>query len=199
MTPPKRKLVVKQAPQKPPALPERSSYMDTLRAVSGGKDTKVIRNKLSDALLGVLKADGAYQPAFNTVLMPSVVDPYGDEEVLAHEMGHRRQMGSNPFKSAGAMYDAPNSAPERPIERAAFDKIDPYYKTSPSEGYAQAFKTAVQILRNTANPSSPILQDDKIRSGIGEAESVYPGVGSIIRSLLNEPIYAKHPLHQFIK
>ena len=141
---------------------------------------------------------------------------------LSHEAGHRADFRRNdapgrnaPFKLPDVELPAPPQgkqvqvAPlevrvEKPYDpyekqREARGKVDKYYQTSPEEGYAQAFATAMSILRNTPR----FLQEGKTRddyaNALGEAEAFTPGVGGIVEALLKEKVFQKHPLQRVYK
>jgi hypothetical protein len=87
-----------------------------------------------------------------------------------------------------SMYDYERTQ-RSPLERKAELDVDPYYRHNPSEAFAQAFKNAFAFLQETA-------RDPKIdyRKFAGDLEANTPGMGLILRDLMEHPLYEKHPL-----
>lgn len=90
-------------------------------------------------------------------------------------------------------------ARQRKLINNARGKVDPYYQTSPAEGYAQAFATAMEVLRNTPRILQKGTTRDEYANGLAEAEAFTPGTGGIVEALLKEPIFKNHPLQRFYK
>jgi len=186
------------APEDYSLHPEDSPMMDTLRAVTDGKNTSIHRGSLPELINKLRGAAGSYHPLFNAVAVSSD-DPYGQEHILAHEMGHRKQLGSLPFTVPDKRFAIPSKATS-PLQQKALDKINDYSKAGPREAYAESFAAAFQALRNMANPNNEFIKDEnKLRNSLGEAEGQYPGLGSILSELLKEPIYKEHPLQKFFQ
>jgi hypothetical protein len=123
---------------------------------------------------------GVYQNLPDFVgIKPSKSELYTPRETLAHEMGH---------KYVPTKRDVSLNAAFTPLDKSN-EKLDPYYATDPSEGYAQAFKNAFNFLAETA-------RDPKMdyRKFAGDLEGNTPGMGMIIQDLMKLPIFAKHPL-----
>lgn len=147
---------------------------------------------------------------------------------LSHEAGHRvdfRRGGVYPYDAPGknAPFKVPSvdlPPPPRPgklvqvspleyrsetpydpyaKQRAAQANVDSYYQTSRREGYAQAFATAMSILRNTPRLLQEGQTRDEYANALGKAEAFTPGTGGIVEALLKEKMFQKHPLQQMYK
>lgn len=88
---------------------------------------------------------------------------------------------------------------QRDLINAARSKVDPYYQTSPKEGYAQAFASAMDILRNAPHLLQEGAGRGEYAEGLGVQEAITPGVGGIVEALLQEPKFKEHPLQRFYK
>lgn len=71
----------------------------------------------------------------------------------------------------------------------ALQKIDSYYQTSSNEAFSQTFANTFDLLRKTAKGVPP-----NFREVLAEREALTPGLGIMLQDILQEPIYAKHPL-----
>ena len=142
---------------------------------------------------------------------------------LSHEAGHRADFrrydtpGKNaPFKVPSVDLPPPprpgklvqvspkeyrSETPYDPYakQRAAQANVDSYYQTSRREGYAQAFATAMSILRDTPRLLQEGQTRDEYANALGKAEAFTPGTGGIVEALLKEKMFQKHPLQQIYK
>lgn len=145
-----------------------------------------------------------------------VFDP---RRVMIHEYGHlannsmtsRDNWGAFPRRSpvSKMLYNSYNELESLPIDfdrirmnpaspalgsisapvYKAIASIDPYYRTYPTEAFAQAFVNAFEFLAETA-------RDPKMdyRKFAGDLEANTPGMGLIIQDMLKLPLYKNHPL-----
>lgn len=130
-------------------------------------------------------------------------------QTVAHELGHYasadpRQpeiakvlMALPPTGAPNAKYVANRYGPlaDRNAENMSnpSPRMDAYALESPEERRAQAFANAFATLQELA--SAP----DDYRAKIGAAEATVPGTGDVLKGMLRQPIYAKHPLRGVIK
>lgn len=124
------------------------------------------------------------------------------ETTFAHEIGHLRGSSQHPtlpvLKTAEPalwVFDPRWRTPgygslnfPSPYSQA-LEKVDSYYRKSPDEAFAQAFSNTFDLLRETAKGVPP-----NFRELLAEREALTPGLGIMIQDILQEPIYAKHPL-----
>jgi hypothetical protein len=144
-------------------------------------------------------------------------------QALTHEAGHRADIRRNNAPGENAPFKVPSvdlPPPPRPgklvqvspkeyrsetpydpygKQRAAQANVDSYYQTSRREGYAQAFATAMSILRNAPRLLQEGQTRDDYANALGKAEAFTPGTGGIVEALLKEKIFQKHPLQQIYK
>lgn len=74
------------------------------------------------------------------------------------------------------------------------DRTDSYYQKSPDEAFSQTFANTFDLLRETAKGVPP-----NFRELLAEREALTPGLGIMIQDVLQEPIYAKHPLRAIFR
>ena len=144
-------------------------------------------------------------------------------QALTHEAGHRADIRRNDAPGENAPFKVPSvdlPPPPRPgkmvqvspkeyraeepydpyaKQRAARANVDLYYQTSRREGYAQAFATAMSILRSAPRLLQEGQTRDEYANELGKIEAFTPGTGGIVEALLKEKIFQKHPLQQMYK
>lgn len=187
-----------------------SPLADTLWQLSGGGRPMTTANPLNPLTLAqtLYGANAAYNPIFDAVTMSGrklagVGDAgeisYEAERFLAHEAGHRADMRrGRAAPGRQAPFQLPRtSATVTPKEMAARKQVDEYYQKSPREGYAQAFATAVQIMRQSPELLKQGMPREEYAKELADAEATFPGVGGIVQGLLKEPAFKNHPLQQF--
>jgi hypothetical protein len=88
---------------------------------------------------------------------------------------------------------------QRSLVNAARSKVDAYYQSSPREGYAQAFASAMDVLRNTPQFFEKGKSRDDYAQELAKVEAETPGAGGIVEELLKEPVFKNHPLQRIYK
>jgi hypothetical protein len=183
-----------------------ATYLDSLAEVSGGGKPAIATNPIIDAVLSRVSysgkgSSGMYLPFADAIPIKS--EERDARDILTHEHGHRRHFNKNFVGSfTNKAYDLPDQPrTQSDAERSARAKVDPYYKRNPLEGYATAFENAVAFLDytreragNGKSASGYASDPDLLRRQIGSIESRTPGFGMLVKELLAEPLYAKHPL-----
>lgn len=130
--------------------------------------------------------DGYYIPAVDVAMVDSYPQDQARREwVTAHELGHR--------------YDARG---QDPSIRQAFDSAravnpvpDGYAGTGRDEHFAEAFAQAISMLRDTAGGVKDPIE---AQSMLSYADRNVPSSVAIMRQLMNKPIYANHPMQDYL-
>lgn len=161
---------------------------DSLTALTGGP------NKYGHPLVHVSPdaedIGGEYLngPSDRVILAPNMV---GNRDAIAHEFGHRYDTGpaAKPMDRLQAMIP---KAAVRADGRHTFEPGFSLPEQTSSEYAADTFSKAVQYLQG------PESRGPKAIEALGEIEGRQAGVGEVVRHLLQEPVYAAHPLHDVI-
>lgn len=165
-----------------------SAFADTLRAIAGTPSVTQLGNTGFRDAIG--RYSGSPETADTLTLRPDALNrdawaetPPGmdrsgtrvPEYILAHEMGHRYD-AAHKFNTPVDSVRAANGAP-----------TEGYASKGRGEHTAEAFANAIDFLRTTA-------QSRDGRS-IADYERSVPGTVALVRSLLDLPIFAHHPIN----
>jgi hypothetical protein len=164
----------------------RSTLGDSLNALSGGGRPNAspiaMPQSLITRLLGTAPAAGTYMPIGDRLSAPTE----DGRRLTIHEYGHRRQLRTPQGRSA--LIDPVFVIPNSNTEAAS------YNKTNRKEAYAEAFKSAFEFLDLTRKvPNMSPAQRERY---LARRESAHPGTTRLFNEMLNEPLYANHPLRK---
>jgi hypothetical protein len=166
----------------------RSTLGDSLNALSGGG--RPVAANISPVSIALQKqirglgVGGTYQP-----LGDEMASPYerpGGRQVTIHEYGHRRQARTPEGRSA--LLDRTFAIPDSNKDAASYNRINR------AEAYAEAFKSAFEFLDLTRKfPDMPPEQRARM---LERRNRAHPGTTRLFNEMLNEPLYANHPLRK---
>ena len=138
-------------------------------------------------------ANTSRDPRLYSMAGASPADTPSERTVMTHEIGHA--YGPSAFPSLRTPMIAPRpTGAMTPRESEARAALSEYGQTNPKEALAQAYTNAVSFLSETAPDTAGF------RQRMGALEGNTPGMGSIVRDLLQgRPVYQQHPLRGAIR
>lgn len=200
-----------------------SAFADSLRALTGNQQVKatdmpmghVGRNYLN-GFISMNSNPQTYQQVDTRNQTPASLNT--PRSAMIHEFSHNidTKRGPNPILDA-FLNTATQHVVQRPSENSTWYpkekasspllggvyNIDPYYndntlghppRDQQHEAFAQSFVNAFQFLQDTAKDPKMDWQEY-----LGKLEGNTPGMGSMVMTMLDQPIYSKHPLRPLLR
>lgn len=153
-------------------LGETTTLTDSLTALTGGGNPVQISADAVDV------GGGEYDPKRDQIFLA----PDASRDVIAHEFGHR-------YDGKGKLQAMIPTPALMPTGRRQFTNGPDTYH---AEAAADVFANAVKYLQSSDSRASDAV------NRLGTYEAAHPGTGEVVRTLLQESTYAKHPLRSKI-